>query len=299
MNKTKVDSLLWGGLNDPSLTEAEADVVILGLPFDGAASFRRGAAQAPDRIRQISYHIPPTTEEGQLLTNIRLLDLGNVEVGGLSQQAYFAKVEAVAVELFGKALPFFIGGDHSVTIPILKAASNVVREPIGIIHMDAHLDLCNELGGNSFSHGCTHRRAIELPNIELENIHFVGIRSFEVQELDFLKNREANIYTAREVSRRGVQQVAQEICNKLGQVKYVYLTLDIDFLEPGLAPGTGTPKAGGFTSREMLEFLRIFAHLPLIGMDVVEVAPPLDNADVTAFAAQRALTEMWGYRFLS
>ncbi len=292
------DRSLWGGLNNPALAVAEADVVILGVPFDGAVSYRKGASQGPARVRDVSYHIPPTTEDGELLTGIRVLDLGDVEVGGLSQQAYFSKVEAAAVELFGRTLPFFLGGDHSITIPILKAASRVYQGPIGIIHLDAHLDLCEELEGNSLSHGCTHRRAIEFPNIELENIHFVGIRSFEVQELEFLKDKWPNIYTAREVHRRGVEQVAQEICEKLELVKHVYITLDIDFLEPGLAPGTGTPKAGGFTSRDMLEFLRAFARLPLIGMDVVEVAPPLDSGDVTSFVAQRAITEMWGYRFL-
>ncbi|HPU00599.1 MAG TPA: agmatinase [Bacillota bacterium] len=288
---------LWAGLNNPELGIEEAHVVVLGLPFDGATSFRKGAAQAPDRIRSITTHIPPTTEEGRLITALKLRDLGNLEPGLLSQEAYFDEVEAAAARLFGRTCPFFIGGDHSVTLPLLKAAAGVFREPLGIIHLDAHLDLCQELAGNRLSHGCTHRRALEIPFIELQNIHFVGIRSFEVQELEFIKGREANIYTAASLFERGLRQAAEEICRRLSPLRHVYITLDIDFLDPAAAPGTGTPKPGGFTTRELLELLRIFARLPVIGMDVVEVSPPLDHADITSFAAQRALTEMWGHLF--
>ena len=142
-----------------------------------------------------------------------------------------------------------------------------------------------------------HRRALEFPFIELQNIYFVGIRSFEPQELEFLEGREANIYTASALYNRGVRQVAEEICRKLSPLRHIYITLDIDFLDPAAAPGTGTPKPGGFTTREMLELLQIFARLPIIGMDVVEVSPPLDHADITSFAAQRAITEMWGHLF--
>lgn len=288
---------IWAGLNNPKLDIGEADAVVLGLPFDGAASYRKGAAQAPDRIRSISTHIPPTTEEGRLLTALELRDLGNLEPGTLSQEAYFSEVEAAAARLFGRTCPFFIGGDHSVTIPLLKAAARVFQAPLGVIHMDAHPDLCEELAGNPLSHGCTHRRALEFPFIELQNIYFVGIRSFEPQELEFLEGREANIYTASALYNRGVRQVAEEICRKLSPLRHIYITLDIDFLDPAAAPGTGTPKPGGFTTREMLELLQIFARLPIIGMDVVEVSPPLDHADITSFAAQRAITEMWGHLF--
>lgn len=288
---------IWAGLNNPKLDIGEADAVVLGLPFDGAASYRKGAAQAPDRIRSISTHIPPTTEEGRLLTALKLRDLGNLEPGTLSQEAYFSEVEAAAARLFGRTCPFFIGGDHSVTIPLLKAAARVFQAPLGVIHMDAHPDLCEELAGNPLSHGCTHRRALEFPFIELQNIYFVGIRSFEPQELEFLEGREANIYTASTLYNRGVRQVAEEICRKLSPLRHIYITLDIDFLDPAAAPGTGTPKPGGFTTREMLELLQIFARLPIIGMDVVEVSPPLDHADITSFAAQRAITEMWGHLF--
>lgn len=297
MNSMHHETDIWAGLNNPELSLEEAGAVVLGLPFDRASSYRKGSAQAPHRIRSISTHIPPTTEEGRLLTSLKLRDLGNMEPGNLTQEAYFAAVEEKAATLFGKTIPFFIGGDHSVTIPLLRATARVFKEPLGVIHLDAHTDLCQELSGNILSHGCTHRRALESPHIWLHNIHFIGIRSFELQELEFLEGREANIYTARDLADRGVSSVAGEVCRKLSMLKHVYITLDIDFLDPAVAPGTGTPKPGGFGTREMLELLRIFARLPIIGMDVVEVSPPLDHADITSFAAQRALTEMWGFLF--
>lgn len=292
------NNLIWNGLHNPALKLEEADVVVLGLPFDGATSFRKGAAQAPGRVRSISTHIPPTTEDGRLLTQLRVRDLGDIEPAGLTQEQYFERVSAAAERLFGRTIPFFIGGDHSVSIPLLQAAAAVFPEPLGIIHLDAHLDLCEELDGNRLSHGCTHRRSLECPGIDLEHLFFVGIRSFEVQELQFLQGRRANIITARTLYEQGIDRIAAQICTGLGRCRHVYLSLDIDFLDPAAAPGTGTPKPGGFSTRDLFELLRHLARLPLIGMDVVEVSPPLDQNDITSFAAQRAITEMWGHLFL-
>jgi agmatinase len=290
---------VWNGLHDPALTVDQADVTVLGLPYDGATSFRKGAADAPERIRSISPHIPPTTEEGKSLSKIAMLDLGDLSPGGLTQEDYFLLIEEAAAQLFGHTVPFFIGGDHSVTIPLLKAAADSFEAPLGIIHLDAHLDLCDELDGNRLSHGCTHRRALEHPGIELPQMVFAGIRSFEEQELAFLQGRKARIYTARELALRGAAAVAEEMVQLLQDFRHIYLTLDIDILDPGTAPGTGTPKPGGISARELLEMLRVLTRLPIIGMDVVEVAPPLDTNDITSFAALRVLMEVWGFLFLS
>jgi agmatinase len=286
---------LWGGLNKPHLQFNEADFVIVGLPFDEASSFRKGSAHAPDKLREISYHIPPSTEEGDILQGFNLLDMGNWTPDGLSQEEYFKKVEQNAAQLFGKTFPIFIGGDHSVTIPLLKAIDEVYKKPVGIIHLDAHLDLCDKLDGNLLSHGCTHRRGLEHNSFSLENTCFVGIRSFEIQEIEFIKDKNANIFTSRDIYLHGVNQISQQVVEKLADLNQVYLTLDIDILDPGIAPGTGTPKAGGLNTRELLEILRKISQLPLIGMDIVEVSPPLDTSDVTSFTAQRVITEMLGF----
>ncbi len=297
MNRPISGSQTWNGLHNPELEPFEADVTVLGLPFDEAASYRRGAAAAPDRIREISVHVPPTTEEGCSLEHLRVLDLGNLSPEGMNQVDYFKMVEQKAAELFRVTFPTFLGGDHSVTIPLLNAAAGIWGDELGIIHLDAHLDLCAELDGNLLSHGCTHRRILEKNNLPLGQVYFIGIRSFETQELQFLENQQANIYTAAHICREGIAPTAQEVCRGLEKHKAVYLTLDIDFLDPSAAPGTGTPKPGGFSSRDLLLFLRYFAELPLIGLDVVEVSPPLDHSDITSFAAQRAITETWGQLF--
>ena len=284
----------WNGLNNPALSPEEADVTVLGIPFDGAASYRKGAAEGPDRIRSISDHIEPTTENGQRMNSIRVLDLGNIEPEGMSQADYFLKIEEKATEMFKSGFATFLGGDHSVSIPLLNAAAGIWGKDLGVIHLDAHLDLCHELEGNLLSHGSTHRRVMEKNNLLLGQIWFVGIRSFEQQELDFIEDKNPNIITAAELVRAGIDNSAARVITGLEGCKAVYLTLDIDFLDPAYAPGTGTPKPGGFSTRDLLSLLEKFSTLPLIGMDVVEVAPPLDHSDITSFAAQRAITEMWG-----
>jgi len=288
---------IWNGLNNPNLEPHEADTVVVGIPFDKAASFRKGAAEAPDRIREISSHISPTTEAGISMEKLRVRDIGNISQDGLNQVDYFALIEQKASELFKVTFPTFLGGDHSVTIPLLNAAAGIWGSDLGVIHLDAHLDLCDQLDGNTLSHGCTHRRFLEKNNLPLGQVYFIGIRSFESQELQFLEGRQANIITAPEINQRGVAAVAKTVLQGLQNFKAVYLTIDIDFLDPAAAPGTGTPKPGGFTTRDLLQFLDYFSPLPLIGMDVVEVSPPLDHNDITSFAAQRAITETWG-RFL-
>ena len=288
---------IWNGLNNPDLEPHETDTVVVGIPFDKAASFRRGAAEAPDRIRKISGHISPTTEAGISMEKLRVRDLGNICQNDLNQADYFDLIEQKASELFKVTFPTFIGGDHSVTIPLLNAAAGIWGRDLGVIHLDAHLDLCDQLDGNNLSHGCTHRRFLEKNNLPLGQVYFIGIRSFELQELQFLEGRQANIITAPEINQRGVAAVAKTVLQGLQNFKAVYLTIDIDFLDPATAPGTGTPKPGGFTTRDLLQFLDYFSPLPVVGMDIVEVSPPLDHNDITSFAAQRAITEAWG-RFL-
>ena len=287
--------MTWNGLHNPDLKPEEADIVVLGLPFDGAASYRKGAAEAPDRLRSISHHIGPTTDSGASLAHLKVLDLGDLSPEDLGQEAYFESVEKKAAEFFNFTFPTFIGGDHSVSIPLLRAAANKWGSTLGIVHLDAHLDLCFELEGNRLSHGCTHRRIFEAGLLPFEQVWFVGIRSFETQESNFLQGQKANIIRASEIFEKGLSSAAAKVVSGLQHCKAVYLTIDIDFLDPAFAPGTGTPKPGGFSTRDLFAFLKHFTALPIIGLDVVEVAPPLDHADITSFAAQRAITEAWGY----
>ncbi len=283
----------WSGLcNDDSA----AEIGILGVPFDNATTFRKGAALAPTQIRKITPHTAPVTEEGYRLEGLRVCDYGDVSID-LNWERYFATVEAQATQALRHPLALFLGGDHSVTIPLTAAFNKTVAEPFGVVHLDAHLDLVNEYVGHPWAHACTGRRVVELPNVEPRYVAFAGIRSWLDEELAFLEaHPEIGVHTARDIYRRSVETVAEDMVAQLQDVDAVYVTLDIDILDPAYAPGTGTPEAGGLSSRELFELLRIiFARLPVRALDIVEVAPPLDCNDITSFAAVKAIYEVFGW----
>ena len=215
----------------------------------------------------------------------------------LNWERYFAAVKARAAQALRHPFALFLGGDHSVTIPLMAAFSRTVTGRFGVVHFDAHPDLMDEFEGHRWSHGCTERRVLELPNVEPQHLVFVGLRSWIGDELTFLaEHPEIGVHTARDVYRRGVEAVAQDVVAQLEGVEAVYFTLDIDGLDPAYAPGTGTPVGGGLSTRELLELLRIvFARLPVRAMDVVEVAPPLDGADITSVAAIKVIYEVFGW----
>jgi agmatinase len=282
---------LWSGLasDDPA-----AEVGILGVPFDGAVSFRRGTAFAPARLRELTPHLAHCTEEGQPL-RLRVRDYGDVPPD-LDWPRYFQVVEDRALEVLRHPQALFLGGDHSVTIPLMRAFDQAVDGPFGILHFDAHPDLCDVFEGHRWSHACTERRALELSGLEPQHLIFVGLRSFVREEWDFLKEHpEITCYTARQCYQRGMEAIIEEVMESLRGVPAVYFTLDIDGLDPAYAPGTGTPEAGGLTTRDLLELVRrVFQELPVRAMDVVEVAPPLDPSDITSFAALKVIYEAWG-----
>jgi agmatinase len=284
---------LWSGLCSDA---PDAEVGILGVPFDGAASFRKGASLAPAKIREITPHVAPVTEEGCPLAGLRVRDYGDVSPD-LDWERYFAAVKERATQVLAHPLALFLGGDHSVTIPLTAAFSRAMDGTLGVLHFDAHPDLADEFEGHRWSHACTERRVLELSNVEPRHLAFVGLRSWLEEELAFLgAHPEIGVHTAREVYRRGIEAVAEDVTTQLQDVDAVYVTLDVDGLDPAYAPGTGTPEAGGPSTRELLELLRvIFARLPVRALDVVEVSPPLDRADVTLFAAIKVIYEVFGW----
>ncbi|MCP4544155.1 MAG: agmatinase [Chloroflexi bacterium] len=282
---------LWSGLisDDPA-----AEVGVLGIPFDRAISFRSGTALAPAKLRELTHHMASATEEGQTLT-LRVRDYGDV-APDLEWPRYFQTVEERALEVFQHPLALFLGGDHSVTIPLIQAFDRVVDGSFGVLHFDAHFDLFDVYDGHRWSHACTERRALELPGLDPQHLVFVGQRSFPRKERDFLQaHPEIAYYTARQCYRESIETVAEQVVEKLKDVQAVYFTLDIDGLDPAYAPGTGTPEGGGVSTRELMELARIiFQKLPVRAMDVVEVSPPLDSADITSVAALKVIFEVWG-----
>ena len=282
---------LWSGLisDDPA-----AEVGVLGVPFDRAISFRSGTALAPTKLRELTPHMASATEEGQTLT-LRVRDYGDV-APDLEWPRYFQTVEERAMEVLRHPLALFLGGDHSVTIPLIQAFDRVVDGPFGVLHFDAHFDLFDSYDGHRWSHACTERRALELPGLDPQHLVFVGQRSFPREELDFLQaHPEIAYYTARQCYMEGIEAVADQVVEKLKDVQAVYFTLDIDGLDPAYAPGTGTPEGGGVSTRELMELARIvFQKLPVRAMDVLEASPPLDSADITSVAALKVIYEVWG-----
>ena len=285
VSKIIKDPGIWAGQNKPGLPIEEADILVFSIPFDGGVSFRSGACDAPKAIREITYTIPPTTENFESFEGIKVLDLGDVE--GKDRNELFLNAKSTASSAV-KAGKFFtmIGGDHSVTIPVQSGVDEALNEPFGIIHIDAHCDLCNEMNGDKYSHGSTERRAIELENINgPDSLYFLGIRSVETDELDFIRENRINILSAKSIHVIGLGAAVQQVKEHFKGIGKIYLTIDIDCLDPGFAPGTGTPQFGGLSSRDLLTLLEGIFDLPIIGMDIVEVAPKLESSIVAVFAA--------------
>lgn len=282
---------IWSGL---ASDEPGAEVGVLGIPFDGAVSHRRGAAQAPAKLRELTLQLAPSAEEGEPL-RVRVRDYGDVP-SDLAWPRDLRMVEERAVEVLQHPLALFLGGDHSVTIPLMRAFDRVVDGPFGILHFDAHFDLWDTYDGDRWSHACTERRALEFDTVDPRRLVFVGVRCFCPEDRESMKIYPGITYhTARQCYRRGIEAVAEEVVARLRGVPAVYVTLDIDGLDPASAPGTGTPEGGGPSTRDLLELMRIVVQeLPVRAMDVVEISPPLDQSDVTSFAALKVIYEVWG-----
>ena len=284
----------WSGLESD---DAGSEIAVLGVPFDNAVSWRSGARHAPERIRSLTPHLGYITEEGIPL-KIRIKDYGDVEPD-LNWERFFGAVEQMASGLINSQhkLPIFLGGDHSVGIPLFKAFAKSFAGPVGYIHFDSHPDLADNFAGHLWSHANTARRNAEQSNLSPGNMAFVGLRSFLSEELDYYAaNTGIGWFTARDVYRRGIEAVGHDVVEQLKDVEAVYVSLDIDGIDPSCTPGTGTPEHGGPTTRECLEFLRIvFAGLPIRAMDIVEVSPPLDISDITSLAALKVMYEVFGF----
>lgn len=287
---------IWCGLNRPDLSEGESDIVIFGIPYDKGVSYRSGAAQGPSVLRENTLASTPYTERFECMDELRIYDAGDFY--GDDRNLLFQEIQDYVSELVKRKIFFtMVGGDHSVTIPVQAGIDDALDEEFGIIHIDAHFDLCDSLCGDYLSHGCTERRALELKNIRgTENIYFVGIRSIEPDEYEFKKKNAIQVKSAWDCHHFGIEKIAEQVVASMSRYDKIYITLDIDCLDPAFAAGTGTPQFGGLYSRQLLSLLEIlFEKLNIIAFDVVEVAPPLDPSLTSMFAARKLITECWGF----
>jgi agmatinase len=278
---------LWADLHRPELSPAETDFSIIGIPFDGGASGRKGSALGPERMRYWSTHTTPFSEDRTRLKDIAISDLGDIELD--DQALLFEQVGRKVASL--PNIPILLGGDHSVTIPIFKGQlDRFAGKRLGVLWVDAHPDLCDEFTGSKNSHACVLRRGLDF-GLQPQDVCLVGLRSWEYQEIDLIENGGLNVFTAAEVAERGMQAIAAEVHRVLSSCAAVHVSLDIDCLDPAFAPGTGIPDSGGLTSREVITLIKSLRGLPLVGLDVVEVAPPIDPSEATVFAALKVIFE--------
>jgi agmatinase len=280
----------------PTLDQVSAaDVGILGIPFDGGTSYRSGARFGPQAVRAASKLLRPF-HPGlgvEPFASQQVADAGDVACTPFDIGAAVATMEASAIELQGRAGRIVaIGGDHTIALPLLRAAARQ-HGPVALVHFDAHLDTWDTYFGAPVTHGTPFRRAREEGLLlDGHSVH-VGIRASLYSNDDLPRDRQLGFETisAAELDTTGISGVAEQIAARVRGAP-LYVSVDIDVLDPAHAPGTGTPEAGGLSSRELLGILRRMAGLGIIGADVVEVSPPYDHAEITALAAAHVVYEL-------
>ncbi|MBV8759530.1 MAG: agmatinase [Deltaproteobacteria bacterium] len=281
----------------PSVTwPAEpVDAIVLGVPHDGGTTYQPGARFAPYHVRRTSalvqsYH---PVHRIDVFARLEAVDAGNVVFPPFDRAAMRAAVGEMIGDAYAmRATPFVIGGDHSVTAPILRAAATA-HGPLAVLHIDAHLDTSGpETWGDDHHHGTPLRHAIGEGSIAPGALASIGIRGSwgAPDESDLVRRHDALIATPDDVVAHGIPRLVAQLRERFAG-KPLYITVDVDGLDPAFAPGTGTPVPGGLSTREVLAILRGLAGLHVVGMDVVEISPALDHADLTCHLGAHLLYE--------
>jgi len=282
----------WAGLKPPT-SGASPDVRILGVPIDRGSLYRPGAAKAPAVLRQLSAIFAPVSEQAELFDSVTVQDDGDLS---LVDGDMGANVDAVAAEVEktpAATLPIVLGGDHTTASPTLIAQQRRLNGRLSILYIDAHPDLNDSSRHTRWSNGCALRRGLELGDIDPRKVTLLGCRDYDWEEVEYIRKMGVTLVPAATAHRWTGSQLADEIGSRLGS-DALHISLDIDSLDPSYAPGTGVPSAGGLTSRELLDFLRQLRGVRLAGLDVDEVAPPLDVGYVTSLAALKFIFEYLG-----
>jgi agmatinase len=283
----------------PTLGEltTEADVLVVGVPFDSGVSYRPGARFGPAHVRQSSRLLRPYNPAAAIAPfgAQQVADAGDIACNPFDIAEAITQIEAAARQLTaGGQRLLTIGGDHTIALPLLRAM-HARHGPVAVLHFDAHLDTWDTYFGEPYTHGTPFRRASEEGLIDQRHSMHVGIRGPLYDAGDLADTERLGFATIHctEVEQDGLAAAIRRMRERLGSVP-IYVSVDIDVLDPGFAPGTGTPEAGGLTSRELLAMLRALGDLDLVSADIVEVAPAYDHAEITGIAAAHV-----GYELLS
>lgn len=274
-----------------------ASVAVVGVPFDAGVSYRSGARFGPGAVRMGSkllrpYHPALDVEPWR---TIQIADAGDVACTPFDVAEAVGQIEAAARSVLGRADRLVtLGGDHTIALPLARAMRDR-HGPIALVHFDAHLDTYDTYFGAPYTHGTPFRRAFEEGLLAPERSIHLGIRGplYSRQDLPEDAGMGFAVVSTAEVARTGVDAAIDRVRARVGDAP-VYVSVDIDVLDPAHAPGTGTPEPGGLTSRELQAILRGLDGLPIVGADIVEVAPPYDHAELTALAAANVAYEFLG-----
>ena len=282
----------------PRLDEvSRADIVIAGVPFDSGVSYRPGARFGPGHIRASSKLLRPYNPvlDVSPFAAVQVADASDIAVNPFDISEAIAQIEAGAGEFTaGGARLLTLGGDHTIALPLLRVMARR-HGPLAVLHFDAHLDTWDTYFGEPYTHGTPFRRASEEGLIDRQHSMHIGIRGplYSVSDLTDDGVLGFQIIGSVEFDTLGVAGVIDRMKERLAG-RPVYVSVDIDVLDPAHAPGTGTPEAGGVSARELLAILRSLAEMPVVGADIVEVAPAYDHAEITGIAAAHV-----GYEHIS
>jgi agmatinase len=281
----------------PHRTElAGVDVAIVGVPFDSGTTYRPGTRLAPREIRSQSSLIRPYGyfQKVAPFDRLTVVDAGDVDVSPLSVERAFEQIEAHVGAVVGAgAVPIIVGGDHGISLPVLRALSRK-HGPLGLVQFDSHIDTWEEDFGSKYFHGSPFRWAIEEKLVDPARFIQVGIRGpmYGEHDFDYHRRQLITVVDIERVAELGVGGTVATIQHVVGTGP-VYVTFDIDAVDPAFAPGTGTPEVGGLTSRQAQQLIRGLSGLTLAGCDVVEVAPPFDGpGQITSLLAANLLFEL-------
>lgn len=288
--------------SDPA-TYAEAAVVILGAPFDGGTSYRSGARLGPGAVRGADYlghdgNRPHLALRVAALTELGVRDAGDVLMfSGDAAGSVAALAEAVTTIARQGVIPLVLGGDHTITWPDATGVAHAVGwGRVSVVHFDAHADTGMTEFGSLIGHGQPMRRLIESGAVRGDRFIQIGLRGYwpGPSDLAWMRAQGMRSYEMSEIGARGLMAVLDEAFERAtDDCDAVFLSVDVDVVDPGSAPGTGTPEPGGLSSRQLLDAVRRVAlELPLAGADVVELSPPYDHADITAMLANRVVLEI-------
>jgi agmatinase len=279
----------WAGLPHQQ-PGADADFRIYGVPIDRGSTYRPGAAQAPADLRRLSAIFAPVTERAEHFAHLTVEDCGDVPVipgdMGMNLEAASERIGSTPAGV----IPVVLGGDHTTVVPTLIAQQRRHDGQLAVLYIDAHPDLNDVSRQSRWSNGCSLRRALELTDIDPRNVVLLGCRDYDWDEVEYIRKMGVKLITSAQAHRMEPKRLRETLESVTGS-GFLHISLDIDVLDPGFAPGTGIPAAGGLTSRQILDFLYALRGMKLAGIDVDEVSPPLDVAHVTSLAALKFVFE--------